>query len=162
MTTCIESHTLLVELVFGHLDDASEARLQEHLLSCAECRIEERRLLDLAEAADGDVIEPRPELRARLSAAFHEANWERHSILRRRVPAWVAVAAALAGALIVALLPRAPERVVRRDSAPAERLDLPLVQEALPFVIAGAHDTWVPSDSARGVRSRRRTSGDSL
>ncbi len=152
MTPCSEYRQHLTEHVFGDLDDAATARLREHLLSCPACRIEEEQLHVLAADARYDRFEPRPQWRARLSAAFHEANRRPRTILERRVPAWIAVAAALAGALIVAALPHAPKSVVRRAPA-AEPVEFPLVQGTLPFVIAGAHDTDVRGDSVRGPRA---------
>jgi hypothetical protein len=135
---------ILVDAVFAELDPTIEAQANEHLLSCEACREEEGRLLALREAGRGRPIEPGGALRSRIEASLPQRD-SAHAAggLRRPVPAYVAVAAAAAGALAVALLPvrelprvdRGPER---GPSAGVEVRD-----GQLPFVIADSYDTRV-------------------
>src|SRR4051812_42519338 len=106
MKTCADRRADLADLVFGDLDDASEIDLNQHLLTCAECCKEERRLLSLRDAARDLDPAPSAELRARVRASV-ERETSRHTVglLRRPVPGYVALAAGMIGALVVALLP---------------------------------------------------------
>src|SRR5262249_33609850 len=119
MTTCSEVRPLLIELVFGELDTAQEMRVNQHLLACPACGEEEARLLALKNSARRVTRVVSPTLRARIEGALPPLPPRAPGGLRRPVPAYVAVAAALLGALVMAALPlrlapRAPsERGVR-------------------------------------------------
>jgi hypothetical protein len=160
--SCEQARDRLVELVFGMPNPSEETQVHEHLHACEECRNEERRLLDLRDAAGGDAILPGAALRTRIAAAWElEARARvvgagsgagparRNRLLARRVPAYVAVAAALVAALATALLPWRAERTAERPIAtPAEPA---LVRGSLPFATAEAHETWVRPDSSPAV-----------
>ncbi|MFH1682063.1 MAG: zf-HC2 domain-containing protein [Candidatus Eisenbacteria bacterium] len=115
---CEEARKELFELVFGEPDDKKEALLQEHLLSCAACREEERRLLGVRDAVreeSGGECAARDDLRERIRASL-PSNPRRGgiSVLRRPIPAYAAAAACVLVALLVRGLPPPGPRPGRR------------------------------------------------
>jgi anti-sigma factor RsiW len=154
MKTCADAQAELADLVFGELDDVTEMDLNRHLLACDDCRDEERRLLALRDAARAGDPSPAAELRARIHAALRrERPAHGVGLLRRPVPGYVALAAGVLGALLVAALPA--REAVRVDGgatrAPAARSlpgatlqGTPLQGAALlPFMIAASSETRV-------------------
>src|SRR5262249_48690262 len=106
MITCSEMRPLLIELVFGDLDSVQEMRVNQHLLTCPTSRDEEAELLKLKGSARGPPSAvPGPALRARIEGALPPAPARAARGFGRPVPAYVAVAAALLGALLMAVLP---------------------------------------------------------
>jgi anti-sigma factor RsiW len=171
MKTCADGRHKLAELVFGELDDRTEIDLNEHLLACAECRDEERRLLALQDAARTAGATPPPELRTRIRAAL-ERDLAPHGVplLRRRVPGYVALAAGVLGALLVAALPaRNPARVAGgAGDRPAPRSQPGTMRQGdpLPFMIAASSETRVSgaglANAPRSVPQTRSVPEDSL
>src|SRR5262249_18468320 len=145
MTTCSEVRPLLIELVFGELDNAQEMRVNQHLLACPACGEEEARLLALKDSARRVTRVVSPTLRARIEGALPPLPPRAPGGLRRPVPAYVAVAAALLGALVMAALPLrlappAPsERGVRAVPGPAPP------RRAAPFPGPASSDHPVPA-----------------
>src|SRR5262245_31631224 len=106
MKTCADRRGDLADLVFGELDDRAEIELNEHLLTCAACREEERSLLALRSSAAADRPPLAPDLRARIRSALEAHSPPlRLGVLGRPVPGYVALAAGLLGALLVAAMP---------------------------------------------------------
>ena len=146
MKTCADRRHELADLVFGELDDRAEIDLNEHLLACAACRDEEQRLLALQKAARDSGATPAPELRTRVRAAL-ERERTRHGIglLQRPVPGYVALAAGVLGALLVAALPARNAAQVEsgaEQSTVARSQPGALLQgNALPFMIAASSET---------------------
>jgi anti-sigma factor RsiW len=144
MKACDEMKAALVELVFGELDAEIGMRLDQHLASCPECREEERRLLGLRDEVRGAPERPDAELRACVRAALpRERSPGAVAILRRPVPAYVAIAACLFGALLVLVLLREgrPRAVPAENAARPARV-VPAGQVP-PFVAAGSYETGV-------------------
>jgi len=140
MKTCDEAKTALVDLVFGELEDEVEIRLHHHLRSCPSCRFEEQRLIDLRDGLGGRNLEPSVELRERIRAALPRRRARRAGlILSRPIPAYMAVATGLIGALLVAALSRSGGSVV----APVRDAPRPGTVSGASFVTAGAYDTGV-------------------
>jgi anti-sigma factor RsiW len=143
MRTCEETKAALVDLVFGELEDEKEIRVHEHLRSCPSCRSEERRLIELRDGVRGRDTVVRAELRERVRAALPRRRSRVIRILGRPVPAYVAVATALAGALLVAAFVRQGSPVaapVRESAPPAATMGS---GEPPSFAFAGAYDTRV-------------------
>jgi anti-sigma factor RsiW len=142
MRTCEESKAALVELVFGEMDHESEMHLNRHLAACIACRAEEQRLLGLRDAVAGGEVTPPEALRARIHELLPARRTARRfAFLQRPVPAFAALAACLAGVLLVLALPRghrpggAPEGTGMR----ARRVPISAVVPA--FEPAGSFDT---------------------
>ncbi len=136
MDECAKMREELIELLFGELDDERELALNRHLLHCPACREEERRLLALREDLTSDVAVVDPGLRTRVRNAL--PGRKKRGILetlRRPVPAYAALAAAVLVALLAWELPLGerdrggvrPARVAARTPA--------------AFVPAGAYTT---------------------
>jgi anti-sigma factor RsiW len=167
MRRCEEARTALVELVFGEIDDAIEMELNRHLLECAGCRGEEQRLLAVRDGVHGPQVRPGADLRERIRAALPRRVPVALAVLGRPVPAFVAVAAAVLGALAVAVLP-----LLREASPPPAReesrvVGVPLHSGGPGFTVAGSYETAVASSSAAasepGSRARaERPDSDSL
>jgi anti-sigma factor RsiW len=142
MNTCDAIRVALVDLVFGEVDDATHASLNEHLLACSECREEESRLLGLRSAARGEPSEPSPELRARIEAlVMHRQRRGALAVLGHPVPAYAAILAVVVAAWIVSMIPtRAPQP----PSSPPIMRSAPgvlMVGRGVPFNPAGCYDT---------------------
>jgi len=141
MNTCETFRVALVDLVFGEIDDATHASLNEHLLACSECRDEESRLLGLRSAARGEPITPSPEVRARIEASvMRRQSRGALAILGHPVPAYAAILATIVAAWIVSMIPaRAPET----PSSPPTRSapGVVMVGRGVPFNAAGCYDT---------------------
>jgi predicted anti-sigma-YlaC factor YlaD len=141
MKTCEAFRIALVDLVFGDIDDAKHASLNEHLLACSECREEESRLLGLRSAARGEPIAPSPEVRARIEAlVMRRQRRGALAILGHPVPAYAAILAAIVAAWIVSTIPtRAPQPP---SSTPARSAPgVLMVGRGVPFNPAGCYDT---------------------
>ena len=168
MKTCDEAQAALVELFFADLDDAAEARLNEHLLSCPACRLEEKRLLDLRDGVRAGPLGARDDLKERIRAALPRPGLPRALVvLGRPVPAYVAVAAGLVGALLVAALPARHEPRVEPVRDASEPAGIVLAGGRLPFTVASPYGTQValasPAQNERPPSpSRLHTPEDSL
>lgn len=146
--TCTEAIPTLIEQVFGELEAELGLALHEHVASCPSCQAEERRLLALREGLRGPEVSPSAELRERLRAALAPAPPARaRALLARPIPAYVALAAALAGALLALAATRGDSLTPR-----APGLSLP-VSSPLPgdgtrlFTSAGCYTTGVAARS---------------
>jgi anti-sigma factor RsiW len=154
MRTCDEMKTALVELVFGEPAPDVEMRLHQHLAACPSCRDQERQLLGLRDAVRNEEATPNAELRARIRAALPRRRAPGTiGLLSRPIPAYVAVAACLVGALAVSLLFRenwpgpGPVETEIRPTRVA------FASQGLPFTPAGSYDTGVgPAAPAVSVR----------
>jgi anti-sigma factor RsiW len=135
--TCPEFEDGLIAVVFGEPDDAEQARLNEHLASCAACRDEERMLLRLRADLAGGEESPDQGLRERIRrAASRRASRGLASWALRPVPAYVAAAACVAVAVLAGTLPR------RGGEPPAARAERVVLRERSPsFVVAGSFET---------------------
>jgi len=144
MIRCSEAQAALIELVFGDLDSVQEMRVNQHLLECATCREEEARLLKFTDSARRAPLVAPPALRARVEASLVGARPAPG--LARPVPAYVAIAAALLGALAAALLPlRLP--LLRPPQAGAKRASVVPTGRESRFTVAGSYDTRVRAAS---------------
>jgi predicted anti-sigma-YlaC factor YlaD len=163
MKTCDEARAVLDLHVFGEADDRDEALLHEHLRGCDACRAEERRLLAWRDAARGERLAPGDALRGRIERALAaRARPEAAPAWRRPVPAYVAFAAAIFGAVAVVAL-RAPREgvgvaPVETDAAPPARIELP--ESPAHFVTAGSYDTRVANAGTQAVQDTAKN--DSL
>ncbi len=144
---CEEVKPALIDLVFGDLDADAGISLDLHLAACADCREEERRLLALRQLAAGTQAAPSRALRERIRAALPRRRGVRiRSLLGRPIPAYAAIAAAAAGAIVALLgsqvqLPESPR--FAPPSAPASRT--PPADERVDryFTAAGCYATGV-------------------
>jgi anti-sigma factor RsiW len=141
MKTCEETEATLVDLVFGEMEPETEMRVNHHLATCATCREQERRLLDLRGAVKGPERRPAEALRTRIRASLPERRTARRfAFLWHPVPASAAVAVCLVGALIFIALPRDNRPAARPDNtARSRRVTVDAV--APPFVPAEPFDT---------------------
>lgn len=163
MKSCEEARAALAERTFGELDETTETRLNEHLLECDACRMEEARLRELHDLVRGSEVAPGPELRRRVRAALPRPVPAPLGLLLRPVPAYAAIAAGLLGALLVAILPVLRHAKAQIAPAGTRAVGVPLDQGPPAFTVAGSFETRVAPtgrvsperDSARtGVRSR--------
>jgi anti-sigma factor RsiW len=152
MAACGEWKEALVDLVFGEIPDDLEIRLNEHLLSCPDCREEEERLLALRSDVGGAEAVPGPEFKARVRAALpRRAARGAGAVLRRPVPAYVALAAGLAGAFLVLVLP-AGDRGGLLSPRVAQRPERVVASPVRAFFsVAGAYETRVGAAGAEAV-----------
>jgi anti-sigma factor RsiW len=158
MKNCDETKAALVELVFGEPASEVEMPFNQHLASCPTCRDEERRLLGLRDAVRGEDVKPDEKLRSRIRAALpRRLAPSAFGFLGRPIPAYVAVAACLLGALLVLVLPSGERSgvVPARDVARSRGVAVP--DKSPPFTAAGSYDTGVML--AGPVRSNPDSSG---
>lgn len=147
MITCSEVRPLLIELVFGDLDSVQEMRVNQHLLACASCREEEAELLKLEHSARRAAsVVPGPALRARIEGSLPPARAREARGLGRPVPAYVAVAAALLGALLAAALPLRFSALKPSERAGRTASVVHTGREAR-FTVADSYDTRVRAAS---------------
>jgi len=157
MDDCSRWREDLIELLFGRLDEEEEIALNEHLLHCPVCREEERKLLALREEIASDAPPVDPALRERVKRAL--PGKKRPAIvrlLRRPVPAYAAVAAALLVALLARSLPPV-ETGQRRGRQVAVASGA-----GAPFVPAGAFTTSWGTGSATGAGAEWPDRSDSI
>lgn len=166
MKTCADCRAELVDLVFGELDDVVEIDLNEHLLACVVCREEERRLLALQAAARAGEQSPSPELRSRIRAALPRDRARGGiGLLRRPVPVYVALAAGLMGALLVAAMPARNRPYAERgsvESGSPRQPPMVLPGRAQPFTVAASCETGVLSAPSFASFQSRTLPEDSL
>jgi anti-sigma factor RsiW len=157
MAACDEWKETLVDLVFGEVADETEIRLNDHLLSCPACREKEERLIALRNQVRGDEARPGAELKARVRAALPmRAGQGAGVILRRPVPAYVAVAAGLLGAFLVLILPGGDRGRLLPANVASRPERIAAGAEPYRFSVAGSYETGVrpaeyetsPSDSS--------------
>jgi predicted anti-sigma-YlaC factor YlaD len=108
--------TLDLELDGAAVDEslsaAEKARLEEHLASCAECRVEREGLLMLHERLSAAVVEPRAGFAGEVMRALGPAPWEARALVVWRWPFALllglgGLAAVLLGGAAAELEPRA-------------------------------------------------------
>jgi anti-sigma factor RsiW len=162
MMTCDEGAEALHDLLFSELDDATHARLNEHLLGCEACRTLERRLIELRDGIRGTPGEPGDALRERIRTAHARALPGRVPLWRRPVPAYAALAGmalcvALAGVLARSRPAAEPAARDARDAV-VEAPTVALPGGGLAFNPAQAYDTHVRGAVDAAERVRERTS----
>lgn len=141
---------LLPDLVNGRLDAAARARVEAHLVSCADCGVELELLRDLRSAfRRTPVIDV---------AAIAAAIPRYRAPARRSWVAWrtaAAITLLVAGGSSVALLNREPASLVG-PSVPVERPTLPVVVDTTSVSSVRGEAASIVS----GLRPTRRTTPD--
>ena len=168
MMTCEDGAAALTDLLFAELDDATGARLNEHLLVCEGCQTVERRLLALREGVRGAAAPPDAVLANRVRLALANAAPVRSAIWRRPVPAYAAVAAGvLCAALAVALTHPRPGPVEQARDVAVEAPGVSLAGGGVAFTLAEASGTGVrgtrePATNRSSTQRSRSPRGDTL
>ena len=142
---CAEARESLAEQIFEGVERA--AGLEAHLAGCVECRAEAAWLHEAHALTRGESAPPSEALRERVRAAVMRELGEKSpaparggfwSLLARPVPAYVAVAAALLGAVTVAGAMRATSPGATDQGL--DPLRIPLAVEASSLFTAARSD----------------------
>ena len=160
----VEMRELLPELAAGTLDDATRARVQRHVATCAECA-SELETLHLVRSAYA--VAPTVNVQRIVAALPQPAPLAKHARVGHGVTRWIdwRVAAALTmisvGGLSLALVHRQSGEPAPRDSVAAvPTVDSQRVQPAERPVAgvspSGAHDTTRPANPAGRVTAAAR------
>lgn len=163
MQKCEEARGALADLIFGEIDEEEEAALCRHLLTCASCREEEKRLLGLRKGIEEEPPELGPKLRARLEAVVAGRTRRRAArLFGRPIPLYAAAAACVVVALIARAVPGGPARM--NGAAPAATIES---DPFPPFSVAESYQTglaWGEYGGENGIGGprERTTPMDSL